>query len=109
MSFIAAACSVLTAAAAVVLLRRGRGAVRDGRDRLRAAAAPDDLPARLLRLVQRSLDAGLLAAAGPGGLADVAVRAREQRDPYQNAAQLLDWLARAAAARDHADVSGLVK
>jgi hypothetical protein len=109
MTALAAVCSALTAAASVALLRRLWAAARDGQERLRAARAPDDLPSRLLRLVRAGLDAGLLADAGPGGLADVAVRLREPHDPYRNAGELLDWLAGRSGAADYDGVCGLIK
>jgi hypothetical protein len=104
-----AACSLLTGVAAYVLLARLRAAVRDSRERLKAAPARDDFPRRVLRLVRASVDAGLLAGAGPGGLADVAVRSREPRDPYRNAAELVDWLAKESGGTGYAEVCGVVK
>jgi hypothetical protein len=109
MTVVAAACSALSAVAAFVLLYRLKSASRDGRARLEAAATRDDFPARILQLIQISLDAGLLAEAGRGGLADVEVRSREQRDPYRTVAELIDWLARESAGTTYPEVSGIIK
>ena len=109
MVFLAATCSVLGGVLAFVLLRRLWLAARDGRNRLRAAAGPDDFPERVIRLLRSGIDSGLLAAAGPGGLGDVEVRAREPRDPYRNVAELVDWLAREASGKTYAEVSGIIK
>jgi hypothetical protein len=109
MTGIAAASGVLTAAAALVLLLRLLSASRDGRARLGAATATDDFPDRVLRLVRISIDSSLLTEAGPGGLADVAVRSRESQDPYRTVADLTDWLARQSSATGYPEVCGLVK
>jgi len=108
-TLLAAVYAILATAAAVVLLRRLWAASRDGKSRLRKAVAPDDLPRRLVRLVRASVDAGLLTEAGPGGLADVEVRAREARDPYRTAGELIDYLARVSAASGYAEVNGVIK
>jgi hypothetical protein len=104
-----AACSLLTGAGAAVLLFRLISAGNDGRVRLKRAVARDDFPRRVLRMVQISVDAGLLADAGPGGLADVPVRSREPRDPYRTAAELIDWLSRESAATGYPEVSAIIK
>lgn len=109
MVFLAATSSVLSGVVAFVLLRRLWLAGRDGRVRLQAAAGPDDFPERVLRLLRTGIDSGLLAGAGPGGLGDVEVRAREPRDPYRNVAELVDWLAREASGKTYAEVSGIIK
>jgi hypothetical protein len=109
MIFLAASCSVLSGVVAFVLLRRLWIAARDGRDRLKPAATPDDFPDRVVRLLRNGLDASLLPGAGPGGLADVEVRAREPRDPYRTVAELVDWLARESPAKTYAEVNGIIK
>jgi hypothetical protein len=109
MAFLAAACSVLTAVLAWILLRRLWAASQDGQARLQTAVAPDDFPHRVLQLVGVGLDTGLLADAGSGGLADVAVRSRESLDRYQSVGQLLDWLAREAPAKAYPELTGLIK
>lgn len=109
MTVVAAACSVLTAVAAGMLLLRLGSARRDGRVRLKAAAARDDFPLRVFRLVRLGIDAGLLGEAGPGGLAEVEIRSRESRDPYRMAAALIDWLAHESAATGYAEVNALIK
>jgi hypothetical protein len=101
--------SILTTAVAAVLLRRLWAANRDGKARLRKAVARDDLPRRVVRLVRASVDAGLLPEAGPGGLADVEVRAREARDPYRTAGELIDYLARESAVSGYAEVNAVIK
>jgi hypothetical protein len=60
-------------------------------------------------LLQVSIDASLLADAGPGGLADIEVRAREPRDPYRSVTELIDWLAHESASTGYAEISGLIK
>jgi hypothetical protein len=109
MTVLAAASSLLTAVVACVLLRRLAAAARDGRARLAATTAPDDFPRRVLRLVRASVDTGLIAEAGPGGLNDVPVPSREMRDPYRTAGELIGWLARESGASGYAEVCGLVK
>jgi hypothetical protein len=109
MLFLAASCSVLSGVVAFVLLRRLASAARDARARLQSAKAPDDLPDRVLRLLRAGIDAGLLAGAGPGGLSEVEVRAREPHDPYRTVAALVDWLAREAPGKGYAEVSGIIK
>ena len=109
MTVVAAGCSALTAIVAFVLLYRLQFASRDGSARLGAAATRDDFPIRVRRMIRISLDAGLLSEAGPGGLADVEVRSREQRDPYRTVAELIDWLARQAAGTTYPEISGIIK
>jgi hypothetical protein len=109
MSLLAVACSFLSAAAAGVLLVRLSSVRAAGRARLDKASAPDDFPRRVLNLLRVSIDAGLLADAGPAGLADVEVRAREPRDPYRTTAELIDWLARESAGIGYTETSGLIK
>jgi hypothetical protein len=109
MILLAATSSVLSGVVAFVLLRRLWSAARDGRDRLKPAAASDDFPDRVIRLLRTSIDTGLLASAGPGGLRDVEVRAREPRDPYRSVAELVDWLARESPAKNYAELSGIIK
>jgi hypothetical protein len=109
MIVLAAVCSVLTVALAVVLLKRLWAARLDGWSRLRSAAAKDDLPRRVRRLVGRSMDTGLLAEAGAGGLAEVEVRSREVRDPYRTLGELLDWLAKESSATGYTEVNAVIK
>jgi len=109
MIYVLGACSLLTAVGAVVLLVRLASARATGRARLGKSSAPDDFPRRVLRLLEVSIDTGLLADAGPAGLADVEVRAREPQDPYRSAAELVDWLARESAGSGYAEASGLIK
>jgi hypothetical protein len=109
MTGIVAASTVLSAAAALVLLLRLLNASRDGRARLGAAAGTDDFPRRVLHLVGVSIDSSLLPEAGAGGLADVAVRSRESQDPYRTVADLIDWLSRQSAATGYPEVCGLIK
>jgi hypothetical protein len=109
MSVVAAACSFLIATTACLLFLRLRSARLDGMARLRSAAASDDFPNRILQLIQVSIDTGLLANAGTGGLADIEVRSREQSDPYRTAATLIDWLANESNASDYSRVCGVIK
>ncbi len=109
MSAVAAACSALAAAAAFVLLRRLSAAGKGARARLASATSPDDFPRAVQRLLDASLDHGLLAEAAAAGLADVPVTSREAKDPYRNAAELVDWLARQAGQTSYAEVCGLIK
>jgi hypothetical protein len=109
MILLAVACAVLTSTLALVLLKRLWAARLDGWSRLRGAPARDDLPRRVRRLLAASVDASLLAEAGPGGLADVEVRSREVRDPYKTAGELIDWLAKEAGGTGYAEVSGVIK
>jgi hypothetical protein len=109
MTTVVAACSLVAGIGSLVLMLRLRSANHDASTRLRLASAPDDFPQRVLRSVCRNLDAGLLAPAGPGGLNDLEVRTREQRDPYRTAAELIDWLAKAAAMTDYHEVCGVIK
>jgi hypothetical protein len=106
---VVAACSLLTAVAALVLLVRLRFASLDSCARLRPASAADDFPQRVLQLIRVSVDADLLARAGTGGLVDLEVRTREPRDPYRTAAELIDWIASKSAAADYHEISGLIK
>jgi hypothetical protein len=109
MIVLGAACALLTSVLALVLLKRLWAARLDGWSRLRGAVAADDLPRRMRRLIAVSLDAGLLADAGPAGFADVEVRSREVRDPYRTTAELIDWLAGQSAVTGYAEVSGVIK
>jgi hypothetical protein len=109
MVILAAVSSVLSGVVAFVLLRRLGSAAREARARLQSAKAPDDLPERVLRLLRTGIDSGLLAGAGPGGLSEVEVRAREPHDPYRNVAGLVDWLAKEASGKGYAEVSGIIK
>jgi hypothetical protein len=109
MTYLAAACAVLISVIALVLLKRLWWAHIDGWLRLRKASAPDDLPRRLRRLVRLSIDAGLLADAGPRGLAALDVPSRETSDPYRTAGELINWLARESGGTGYTEVSGVIK
>jgi hypothetical protein len=109
MTLVAAACSLCTAVIAFILLRRLFTASRDGRARIGAATCRDDFPSRIASLIHASLDESLLAEAGAGGLAEVEVRLREQRDPYRTAAELIDWLARESSQTAYTELCGIVK
>jgi hypothetical protein len=109
MTAVAAVCSLSTAAVALILFLRLRSANLDGRRRLSGAKAPDDFPGRTYQLICVSVDAGLLANAGPGGLAQVEVCGREARDPYRSVAELIDWLTRQAGAMTYQEICELIK
>jgi hypothetical protein len=109
MTVLAACCSLLGSATAIALLLRLQSVARSSKSTLASSSSPDDFPERVWRLVSASVDAGLLVHSGPGGLADVAVRAREPQDSYRSVAELIDWLGRTAGASSFADVSSLIK
>jgi hypothetical protein len=102
-------CSLGMAGAAIILLYRLRRLKKAVVAAFQGSAAPDGLRHKLAELIQRTIDATLLAGTGKAGLADIDVPCREFNDPYRNLDELLGQLRKTINSPLSADVNQQIK